>query len=357
MPRTGKADLPLHPGKAPRWLFSRMKRLSGAIIEAIVSEFGTAELLRRLSDPYWFQSLGCLLGFDWHSSGLTTTLTGAIKLALSGGLDRELGFFAAGGKGSASRRTPLEIKMICDLTGADPAPLIYSSRMSAKVDSAALQDGYQLYHHAFFFDAGGSWCVIQQGMNEKTRYARRYHWLSEKIRDFVEEPHAAIASERTGFALDMTARESGPARHASAILAAREPDANARDLIRMRELNLPREHRVLISSINPLYIRKTLVSLYENPPRDFEALLSQEGVGPKTIRALALLSDVIYGARPSFHDPMVYSFAHGGKDGHPYPVNREVYDRTIAILERAIRKARLGQREETEALRRLSRYF
>jgi len=229
--------------------------------------------------------------------------------------------------------------------------------MSAKVDTAALQDGYHLYHHAFFFDAGGSWCVVQQGMNEETRYARRYHWLSEKLVDFMEEPHAGIASERTGLALDMTARESRPARETSVLLSAREPEENLGELVRMRELNLPREHRVLLSSVNPLYIRKTLLSVYENPPHGFEELLGREGVGPKTIRALALLSDVIYGARPSFHDPVVYSFAHGGKDGHPYPVNRELYDRTITVLERAIKKARLGQREETEALRRLGRYF
>jgi len=357
VPRTGKADLPLHPGRAPRWLFSRMARLSGAIAEAIVGEFGTPELLRRLSDPRWFQSLGCLLGFDWHSSGLTTTLTGAMKLALSRGLDRELGFFAAGGKGATSRKTPSEIEGVSSFLGIDPRPLVHASRMSAKVDTAALQDGYQLYHHAFFFDAGGSWCVVQQGMNEETRYARRYHWLSEKLVDFVEEPHAGIASERTGLALDMTARESRPARETSVLLSAREPDENLKELSRMRELNLPREHRVLLSSVNPLYIRKTLLSVYENPPHGFEELLGREGVGPKTIRALALLSDVIYGARPSFHDPVVYSFAHGGKDGHPYPVNREIYDRTITVLERAIKKARLGQREETEALRRLGRYF
>jgi len=334
-----------------------MVRLSGAIAEAIVSEFGTAELLRRLSDPCWFQSLGCLLGFDWHSSGLTTTLTGAIKLALSGGLDRELGLFAAGGKGATSRRTPEEIERACWALGVDPGPLIYSSRMSAKVDTSALQDGYQLYHHAFFFDRNGAWCVIQQGMNEKTGYARRYHWLSERVASFVEEPHAGIASERTGLALDMTARESGPAREASVLLSARDPDRNLRELCRIKELNLPREHRVLLSSVNPKYLRKTLLSAYENPPQGFEELLGREGVGPKTIRALALLSDVIYGARPSFQDPAVYSFAHGGKDGHPYPVNREIYDRTTAVLERAIKKAKLGQREEAEALRRLGRYF
>ncbi len=334
-----------------------MTRLSGAIAEAIVAEFGTSELLRRLADPCWFQSLGCLLGFDWHSSGLTTTLTGALKIALSRGLDREIGFFAAGGKGATSRKTPSEIEIASSFLGIDPAPLVRASRMSAKVDTAALQDGYQLYHHAFFFDSDGKWCVVQQGMNEKTRYARRYHWLSEKLMSFVEEPHAGIASDSTGFALDMTARDSAPAREASVLVSARNPDENLRELLLLRDLRLPREHRVLISSLNPLYIRKTLLSVYENPPQGFEELLGREGVGPKTIRALALLSDVIYGARPSFRDPAVYSFAHGGKDGHPYPVNREVYDRTISVLERAIKKAKLGQREETEALRRLGRYF
>jgi len=334
-----------------------MVRLSGAIVEAIVAEFGTAELLRRLSDPCWFQSLGCLLGFDWHSSGLTTTLTGAMKLALAGGLDREIGLFAAGGKGAVSRKTPEEIERACAGLGADPKPLIRASRMSAKVDTSALQDGYQLYHHAFFFDKDGAWCVVQQGMNEKTGYARRYHWLSEKVASFVEEPHSGIASERTGFALDMTARESGPAREASVLLSARNPDENLHELLMLKELNLPSEHRVLLSSVNPLYLRKTFLSFYENPPEDFEELLGREGVGPKTIRALALLSDVIYGARPSFCDPAVYSFAHGGKDGHPYPVNRKLYDRTIDLLERAIKKAKLGQREEAEALKRLGRYF
>ncbi len=347
----------MHHGKAPRWLFNRMTKLARAVAEAVVQEFGTQELLARLSHPGWFQSLGCLMGFDWHSSGLTTTLTGALKQGLASGLSYELGFFSAGGKGATSRKTPTEIREIAERVGFDPEPLILASRMSAKVDSAALQDGYQLYHHAFFFDKQGNWCVVQQGLNDANGYARRYHWLSDRVQSFVEQPHAAIASRTRGFALDLTATSSADSREVSTQLASRDPHENLRDINHLFELNLPRHHRVLLSEIKPGYLRKTLLSTYATGPENFQALLATPGVGSKTIRALALVGDVLYGARPSFQDPRVYSFAHGGKDGHPYPVNRKVYDRSILVLERAIRSAKLGRRQELEALRRLSALF
>ena len=347
----------MHSGKAPRWLFSRMTKLAGAVASAVVQEFGTDELLRRLSHPGWFQSLGCLLGFDWHSSGLTTTLTGAFKQALRGGLDRELGLFVAGGKGAASRKTPADIARAAEQVGFEPDGLIRASRMSAKVDSAALQDGYQLYHHAFFFDAAGRWCVVQQGMNETNGYARRYHWLWEDAGNLIEEPHHAIASRGTGLALNMTAVSSGRARQLSAELAARPPDQNLSEINRLFTLELPREHRVLLRDLKPAHLRKALLFTYDRLPEGFEQLLGVPGVGAKTIRALALVADVLYGARPSFEDPRVYSFAHGGKDGHPYPVNRAVYDTSITVLERAIRSAGLGRSEQLRALRRLSLLF
>lgn len=354
--RTGFADLPLHGGHVPRWLFARMVRLSQAILAALVEEFGTAEVLRRLSDPHWFQALGCLLGFDWHSSGLTTTTCGALKTALAG-IGPELGLFAAGGKGAASRETPLEIQSIAERIGLEPAPLIYASRMSAKVDSAALQDGFQIYHHIFFFDRVGRWCVVQQGMRESARLARRYHWLSEGLGSFVVEPHAAVVGARAHLVLNLVAQEAAPARAVIPELAQKPPDVLVAELKKLQALQLPPRHALLLSDIDPRRLETVFLRTYEAAAPDFERLLGVQGLGAKGLRALALLAEVLYGAPASFRDPARFSFAHGGKDGTPYPVDRETYDRTIAILERAVRQARLGEREELAALRRLSLLF
>jgi len=333
-----------------------MVRLSRELTLALVEEFGPGEWLRRLADPYWFQALGCVLGFDWHSSGVTTTVCAALKEGLRG-LEGELGLFVAGGKGRSSRRTPGEIEVAGERSGLDPTPLVYASRMAAKVDSAALQDGYQLYHHTFFFTTSGQWAVVQQGMNEATRYARRYHWLGERVTDFVCEPQAAIVSQARGPTLNLVAEESGPAREAIAGLAREEkPEALVREMKRLVSLELPPHHPVRLADLHPERLAKVFLHTYEAQPRGFEQLLGLEGVGAKTLRALSLIAELIHGVPVSFRDPARYSFAHGGKDGHPFPVDREGYDRSIAFLETAVRRARLGDRERLEALRRLSQW-
>ncbi len=352
--RTGIANLPLHYGKVPRWLFDRMAKLAREITIAIVADFGAEEMLRRLSHPYWFQACGCILGYDWHSSGVTTTLCGALKEGLRG-LERDLGLFVTGGKGKTSRKTPSEIESWGNLISRDPSPLIYASRMSAKVDSAAVQDGYQLYHHVFLFTASGLWSVIQQGMNETARYARRYHWLGEKVTDFVAEPHFAILSEARGQALNMVAMESAPARTTVAQIATEEkPEHLVAELKRLKTLSLPSRHYLSTSDLHPGSLAGILLSTYERKPQGFEELLGLEGVGAKTIRALSLISELVYGVAPSYRDPARYCFAHGGKDGIPYPVDRETYDQSINLLRRAIGKTTLGFREKNELVSRLN---
>jgi len=351
--RTGIAHLPLHYGKAPAWLFSKMKRLSREITIWVVSEFGPQEMLLRLSDPNWFQAFGCVLGFDWHSSGLTTTVCGALKEGIAG-LESDLGLFVAGGKGGRSRKTPSEIESFCDRIYLEPQKLIYASRMAAKVDNSGLQDGYQLYHHVFLFTKDGYWGVIQQGMNENTRYARRYHWLSRDVHDFVCDPHAAVCCDLLGKPLNMVALESGEARAISTSLSKENPESVAQELLKLQNLDLPSHHQVLLRDINPQKIKQILLASYETQPENFEALLATPGIGPKTIRALALVSELVYGAKVSFRDPVRYSFAHGGKDGHPYPVDRSLYNSSIDILRKALNAAKVGNIEKLEALKRLS---
>jgi hypothetical protein len=354
--RTGIAHLPLHTGKAPAWLFHRMKALSREIVRIIIDLHGPGEMLNRLSDPFWFQALGCALGFDWHSSGVTTTVCGAIKEGLRG-IDRELGFFVAGGKGRASRKTPQEIEAVCEQTGLDGAVLVHASRMAAKVDSAAVQDGYQIYHHVFFFTGRGEWAVVQQGMNEESRYARRYHWLGEGVKDFVCEPHWAVCCDRRGEGLNLVAMESGEAREAMTDLCRESPETLLREGRRANELFLPREHPVPMERLRLERLGKVFTGLYEAAPDRFETLLGTPGVGPKSLQALSLLSELIFGVQASLKDPTRFSFAHGGKDGHPYPVDRRVYDRSTEILRVALEKARVGDREKMESLRRLSAFY
>ncbi len=356
--RTGYATLPLHGGKAPAWLFSRMARLARDVVRHLVAEYGPPEVLRRLADPFWFQALGCALGFDWHSSGVTTTTCGALKEDLRG-LEHELGVFVCGGKGAVSRQTPQEIARGCERLGRDPSALVEASRLSAKVDSAALQDGYALYHHAFFFTADGHWCVVQQGMNETDRSARRYHWLGENLASFVVEPHAAVCCDRrAAAALNLVAAESAAARDAVTAIAAHPDREVARTLARLPELVLPRRHRLRPAlDVDPRYVSKILLRTYERAPRDFAQLLGIEGVGAKTLRALALLAKLVYGTPASTRDPARFAFAHGGKDGTPFPVDRRLYDRTIAVLHEALEQARGVERHErVAALERLARF-
>jgi hypothetical protein len=353
--RTGTAQLPLHGGRAPAWLFTRMVNLAREITIHVAAEYGPEEMLRRLSDPFWFQAFGCVLGFDWHSSGVTTTVTGALKEGVRG-LESDLGFFAGGGKGAVSRQTPAEIEAACERISLDPRPLVYASRMSAKVDSAAVQDGYQLYHHAFFFTPSGSWCVVQQGLNDANGMARRYHWLSAGLESYVNEPHAAICAEAESPTLNLVATESAPVRTASAELAREKPGVLLSTIRNIPALTMPRRHAVLLADVNPQYLEKILLKTYERAPRDFETLLGMEGVGGRTLRALALVSEIIYGTPASTRDPARFSFAHGGKDGFPYPVDTGTYDKTVEVLRAAVTKAGIDRSERVAALKRLVRF-
>ena len=354
--RTGAATLPLHWGKAPPWLFSRMKRLAGEIMLIILADFGSRELLARLSDPLWFQALGCALGFDWHSSGLTTTVCGALKEA-AGGMARETGFFAAGGKGRTSRKTPDEIMGWGKYISIAPEQLVYASRMSAKVDSAAVQDGYQLYHHVFFFTRAGDWAVVQQGLNYDTRYARRYHWLSSQLPSYVCDPHAAVCCDAHNETMNLVAAEGEANRTTSVQLAAEHPDKLFAEAEKIIRLSLPGRHQITRQDINPDKLYSIFIKTYEAQSANYEELLSLRGVGPKSLRALALLSELIYGAAPSFKDPVRYSFAHGGKDGHPYPVARDVYDSSIEFLKEVVNKSKIEASDKQRAFRQLAAFY
>ena len=367
------AELPLHGGKAPPWLFKRMARLAGAVTMAIVDEHGPETMLDRLSDPWWFQAFGCVLGFDWHSSGLTTVTCGALKEAAKIFGD-DLGIIVAGGKGGTSRRTPDEIAAAADRHGITSGQrLIHASRMSAKVDSAAVQDGYQVYHHSFVFTPGGGWCVIQQGMNENNGQARRYHWHGVTVDDFVCEPHNALYDGVTSASLfdatlNMVAREAGDNRNASTSLVRDDPDL-VLDLVQHATegptLFAPRHHWLLPSDVNGPRLRKIVRQAHEHHPADFEALLGTAGVGPATVRSLSLLAELIYDT-PACREDLPssrnhgdkrwadYAYAHGGKDGTPFPVDRQAYDLNIALLSDAVRKARMGITEKRDALKRLA---
>jgi len=368
------ADLPLHGGYAPAWLFQRMVHMAGAITTLIVQDKGPLELLRRLSDPFWFQALGCVLGFDWHSSGVTTTVCGALKEAARryGG---DMGIVVCGGKGATSRHTPRDIRRACERTGDPADALVYASKTAAKVDSSAVQDGYQLYHHSFLFAPGrNTWCVVQQGMNPQVRYARRYHWHSEQLRDFVAEPHAAVACDQRARPLNLVASEGAAHRQAVAALAREHPDRVLREVLPLLrqpylplfdgpvpppaapDLRMPARHSLGMQDINPASLKKVLVKTYERQAVHFEQLLGEPGIGPQAMRSLSLIAEVIYNAPASHRDPAAYSFAHGGKDGHPYHVHRELYDANIDRLRQAVNGAKIGRTEKVQALRALATF-
>lgn len=358
--QTGTTRLPLHNGHCPPWLFDQMKELAGAIMEAIRVEYSAVEMLRRLSDPYWFQAFGCVLGFDWHSSGLTTVVCGALKESLNV-RSHELGLYIAGGKGGASRKTPQEIAAYAERLAPDlPVDsLQQNSRMAAKVDSAAVQDGYAIYHHTFVVTDQGQWAVIQQGMNGDSGWARRYHWLSDDVDRFVIEPHSAVCADDRKQPLNMVAEESEPARRVSTEIAVDKPVDVLLDYRRILdrwdsskdELSLPSRHELP----NVQSLERALAAIYDHPAEDFEQLLGTRGVGPKTVRALSMVAEIVWGARPSYRDPARYAFAHGGKDGHPYPVHRQRYSTSIQALRKALRGAKIGDLDKMKAFKRLAK--
>ena len=369
MKRTGTVNLPLHGGKAPRWLFNRMVKLAGEISDIIIYEYGQDEFLRRISNPYWFQAFGCVLGFDWHSSGLSTTTCGALKMSLSPG---EHGIVVAGGKGGTSRKAPEEIQESGDsfsLSSKRIEELVDASKLSAKVDNSCVQDSYQLYHHCFFLTEKGGWAVVQQGMNDS--YARRYHWLGESVGkgadEFVNEPHAGICCDmREEEVLDLTASDSKETRKVSLDLVKDNPvhiegilNSNNPQKI-LSEFNqgftMPAHHPVLDIDVGRQGM-KVLRKAYEIQPESYEELISLRGMGPKRIRALALISDLLYGTEPSWKDPVKYSFTHGGKDGFPFPVQRKVYDDSVQSLKDAVEQAKLGRKEKLYAIKRLHEFI
>ncbi len=368
MYRTGIAKLPLHYGKAPSWLTMRMKKLANKIVTIILDEYGTDDFLERISDPFWFQAFGCVLGYDWHSSGVTTVLTGVLKEAL---VPKEHGIAVCGGKGRVSRQTPLEIGGIGSEFGFsdnDIDALRYASKMSAKVDNTAIQAGYQLYHHAFFIAEDGKWAVVQQGMCLQDRTARRYHWLSGKVDSFVVEPHNAIVGDsRREVALDMTAKQSEDCRRASVDMA-REPPEKVMKMMDPGNqkilddwLHIDAEKPARKQAVNFLSMPvnmnwKVLREVYEFQPRNYEELLAFKGIGPAAVRGLALIAELIYGAKPSWRDPVKYSFAYGGKDGVPFPVDRKAMDESIQMLKQAIEEARIGSKEKMLSLQRLRKF-
>jgi hypothetical protein len=360
--RTGTALLPLHGGRVPRWLGERMARLGRVITEAIVLEYGRDEMLRRLAHPYWFQAFGAVMGMDWHSSGITTSVIGALKRGLAP-VEHELGLHVCGGRGTHSRETPGALVALGDRIGFDGAALARTSRLVAKVDSAAVQDGFQLYLHGFVVTDDGKWAVVQQGMNGTRRQARRYHWLSEGLESFVEAPHTAIEGASQGEIVNLTDRRAAASRRAQLALLRAGPDAIVRELLRLRtpvptteplpHLQRPRRHDVREDDVVLRRLRGALAAAADAAPRDFAELLLTPGVGMRTVESLALVAEVVHGTPCRFSDPARFALAHGGKDGHPFPVPLDVVDRTIAVLRRAVDQAKLGNDERLAAIRRL----
>ncbi len=356
MARTGISDLPLHSGTTPRWLFNRMVKLAGAISDVMLLECGSEEYLRRLADPFWFQAFSCVLGFDWHSSGTTTVTCGALKKALQDRKDLVL----VGGKGKVSLRTPEEIAFhadLNDLSEEHQERLVYVSRLCAKVDNAAIQDGHKLYHHALLFDEHGNWTVVQQGMSDRSGYARRYQWSSCDLQGFVEEPHTGILGSRVDETLDMTAPISQESRKVAVDLVNDGVGKLEKDILRVTKGQTTLDEWCGMKPLKldmPRTVNwRALKRAYEFQPTDYEELLAIRGVGPSAVRALALTGELIYGAGPSWSDPVKYSFAVGGKDGVPFPVDRRAMDQTIAFLKQGVDEAKLKKREKLEAVQRL----
>ena len=351
MKRSGTADLPLHGGRVPPWLASRMVELGTVIAEYVVLEYGVSEFLTRLSDPFWFQAFGAVMGMDWHSSGITTSVMGALKKGLNPRFD-ELGVMVCGGRGRHSIRTPDELRSFGMRTGLDGDALARTSRITARVDNNAIADGFQLYLHSFVITKSGEWAVVQQGMNEENRSARRYHWHSTALRDFVSDPHTAIMGKPQGEIQNLVDARADKAQQAL-LKIAKEPVWAA--LTEARRLVMPAHHDVRAKDVDLKRLGAVLAVAHEQDLRDFASLLLVEGLGPRTLQSLALIAEVVHGAPSRFSDPARFSFAHGGKDGHPFPVPLKTYDESLAILRRSLEAARLGHTEKVEGFKRLDR--
>jgi hypothetical protein len=344
------ADLPLHYGQVPPWLAQRMSKLGGAIIESIILEYGQSEALTRLSDPLWFQAFGCVLGMDWHSSGITTSVMGALKKAMNPKFN-EYGIYFCGGKGKHSRQTPTELAAFGERTGLNGDALIRSSRLTAKVDNTAIHDGFQIYLHTFIVTTSGEWAVVQQGMNDTSGMARRYHWHSSQMKSYLEEPHTFIYGKNQGQILNLTDVQAVAAKEAMLKISREEPRYM---LPEIRKIVMPSHHNVRSADVNLKRLGGILALAHEMQHTNFESLLLMEGVGPRAIQSLALVSEVIHGAPSRFTDPARFSFAHGGKDGHPFPVPLKTYDETIHQLQNSVEKAKIGATEKQQAVKNLS---
>jgi len=349
MKRSGTADLPLHYGKVPAWLYERMSALGLSIVEVILADYGPDEVLRRLADPFWFQSLGCVLGMDWHSSGITTSVMGALKRAINPQA-ASLGIYICGGKGKFSKDTPTELLRIADHTGLPGNELVRASKLSAKVDNTSIQDGYQLYLHNFIVSDKGNWTVVQQGMHDHNGTARRYHWHSANMQSFIDNPHTGIEGLSQGTILNLTDTQAAPNRQGILDISHEDP---TKILQEFTHLVMPTRHDIRSSDVDLKRLGALLYVTREMPLDNFEDLLLLKGVGPRTMQSLALVSEVIHGAPARFRDPARFAFAHGGKDGHPFPVPLDIYDDSIQILKKGIEKSKLGNSDKLQSIHTL----
>ena len=352
MKRSGVADLPLHGGRVPQWLAQRMTVLSTAITETVIRDYGTSAFLSRLSDPFWFQAFGAVMGMDWHSSGITTSVMGALKRGLSPRSD-ELGLYICGGRGKYSRNTPNELTAIAERKGFDGDSLVRTSRLTARVDNNAIADGFQIYLHNFILTKDGEWAVVQQGLNDQTGTARRYHWHSASVQDFVSEPHTGVVGEHQGTIMNLVDKQATPAQAAMLSLVKEGPD-EVLDVA--RHLMMPSHHEVRSANVDLKRLGAVLAVAYERDLHNFAELLLTENLGPRTLQSLALVAEVVHGAPNRFSDPARFSFAHGGKDGHPFPVPLKTYDESIGFLKTALDSARIDGQEKLDGLRRLDKF-
>ncbi len=352
MKRSGTADLPLHGGRVPTWLAERMTKLGTAISENVLLHYGADGFLSRLSDPFWFQALGSLMGMDWHSSGITTSVMGALKRGLNPRA-HELGIYVCGGRGNHSRKTPDELRAFSKVSALDANALVRTSRLTARVDNNAIGDGFQLYLHTFVVSRSGQWAVVQQGMNATSAMARRYHWYSATVRDFTSQPHAGIVGEHQGIIMNLVDPDAKPAQNAMLEAVRERPETT---LAEFRRLLVPKHHDVRSEDVDLKRLGAVLMVAYEREFSDFASLLLLEKLGPRTLQSLALIAEVVHGTPSRFSDPARFSFAHGGKDGHPFPVPLKTYDESLSVLRSALDSAKLGNSEKIDGFRRLDQF-